>query len=191
LLQKAVSGALHLGVVETQTDTLSRFINSIGKIDFVGYCKLLLSAAENYNAKNSSTMHLQNRRVNTHLFHDSNHDDSFGPYNINSDVDTILLNATRTQASCISREHWNQISVYGHAIWRQIPNEDCTIILDGCPGDTVSGLTDLTSPLPEDTIRTPFHVHMIGQVCIRFILVDKLMTKWLSLRPLVARLNLT
>jgi hypothetical protein len=137
---------VHLEVVETQTDTLSQFIHGIGEIDFVGYHKLLLSAAENYDAKNGSTRHSQNRRANTHLFHDSDYDDNFKPYNIDMDVDNILINATRTQVSCIPRECWNQISINGHAIWRQIPNEDHTIILDGCPDNTVSGLMDLMSP---------------------------------------------
>jgi hypothetical protein len=96
LLQKAVSSAPHLEVVEKQTDTLSRFIDGISEINFVGYCKLLISAAENYNANNDSTMHLQNRRVNTYLFHDSDYNDTFEPYNINTDVDTILIDAARS-----------------------------------------------------------------------------------------------
>jgi hypothetical protein len=135
LLQKAVSSAPHLKVVQTQTNTLSRFIISNGEIVFVGYLKLLLSAAKNYDVKNGSNMHLQNRRANTHRFHDSDYNDNFKPFNIDTDVDTILINAARTQASAF------QISIDGHAIWRQIPNEDRTR-----PDDTVSGLADLMSP---------------------------------------------
>jgi hypothetical protein len=67
LLQKAVSGALHLEVVKTQSDTLSRFIDGVSETDFAGYCKLLISVAENYDAKNGPTMHSQNRRANTHM----------------------------------------------------------------------------------------------------------------------------
>jgi hypothetical protein len=56
------------------------------------------------------------------------------------DINTILIDATRTQASCIPRECWNQISFDGMPSGlRQIANEDCTIILKGCPEDTVSG----------------------------------------------------
>jgi hypothetical protein len=65
---------------------------------------------------------------------------------IDMDIDTILSNATQTQASCIPQECWNQISMDGHTIWRQIPMEDHTIILERCPDDTVSRLMDLTPP---------------------------------------------
>jgi hypothetical protein len=37
LLQKAVSSTLHLEVVKTQTNTLSRLIDGVGEIDFAGY----------------------------------------------------------------------------------------------------------------------------------------------------------
>jgi hypothetical protein len=37
LFRKAVSGALHLKVVKTQTDTLSRFIDGVGGINIAGY----------------------------------------------------------------------------------------------------------------------------------------------------------
>jgi hypothetical protein len=73
-LQKAVSGAPHLEVVETQTDTLSKFIDGVGEINFTGYHELLISAAENYDAKNSPTTHLQSRRANTHRFYDSEYE---------------------------------------------------------------------------------------------------------------------
>jgi hypothetical protein len=78
LLQKAVSGASHLNVVETQTNMLSRFIDGVGKINFAGYCELIFSAAENYNAKNGPMMCSQNRRANTHMFYDSGYDESYG-----------------------------------------------------------------------------------------------------------------
>jgi hypothetical protein len=42
LLQKAVSGALHLKVVNTQTNMLSRFIDGVGEINFAGYQELLM-----------------------------------------------------------------------------------------------------------------------------------------------------
>jgi hypothetical protein len=56
--------------------------------------------------------------VNTDIFSDSEYDDTIEPYGINMDIDTILINAARTQASCIPCECWNQISVNGHTIWR-------------------------------------------------------------------------
>jgi hypothetical protein len=56
LLQKAVSSALHLKV-ETQTNMLPRFIDGVAEINFAGSCKLLISAAENHNAKNGPMMH--------------------------------------------------------------------------------------------------------------------------------------
>jgi hypothetical protein len=68
------------------------------------------------------------------------------PYDIDMGINTILINSAWTQASYIPCECWKQISINGHSIWRQIPTEDCTIILKGCPDDTVSRLTDLMPP---------------------------------------------
>jgi hypothetical protein len=63
------------------------------------------------------------------MFYDPGYDDTIKPYVIDRDIDmdinTILINATRTQASCIPRECWNQISFDSMPSgWRQIPNED-------------------------------------------------------------------
>jgi hypothetical protein len=91
-------------------------------------------------------MCLQNRRANTHLFYDSVYDDTFKPYYIDMDVNTILINASRTQAPTFHESTGTRFLSKGITIWRQIPNEDHAIILDGCPDDTVSGLTDITSP---------------------------------------------
>jgi hypothetical protein len=159
LLQKAVSGALHLKVVKTQTDMLSRFIDAVSEMNFAGYCKLPISAAKNCDAKIGPNMPLQNRRMKTHLFYHYGYDDTIDPYDIDMDIHTILINVARTHASCIPHECWNQISMDSHTIWRQIPNVDCTIILKGCPDDT--GLTDLMPPPPKDAIGIPSLVHMI------------------------------
>jgi hypothetical protein len=59
LLQKAFSSAPHLKAVEIQTKTLSRFIDGVGEIDFGGYCEMLISVAENYDAKNGLMTHMQ------------------------------------------------------------------------------------------------------------------------------------
>jgi hypothetical protein len=81
------------------------------------------------------------------MFYDSGgYDNTIEPYDINMDIDTILINTTRTKATIIPCECWNQISINSCTIWRQIPTEDCTIILEGYPDDTVSGLMDLTPP---------------------------------------------
>ena len=91
LLQKVISGALHLKVVKTQTNMLSRFIDGVSEINFAGYHELLISAAENYDAKNGPTIHSQNGRANTHMFYDSGYDDTIKPYNINIDINTIMM----------------------------------------------------------------------------------------------------
>ncbi len=90
--------------------------------------------------------HSQNRRENTHLFYHSGYHDTIKPYDIDMDINTILINAIRTQASCIPCKCWNQISINSRTIWRQIPNEDHTIILEGCPDDTVSSSINFTPP---------------------------------------------
>ena len=84
--------------------SLSRFIDGVGEIDFAGYHELLISAAENYDAKNGPTTCSQNRRANTHMFYDSGYDNNIKPYDIDMDIDTILINAAWTQASRIP---WN------------------------------------------------------------------------------------
>jgi hypothetical protein len=79
-LKKAVNDALHLKVVKTQTNMLSRFIDGVDEIDFARDHKLLLSAAEHNDAKNAPMMHSQNRKANTHMFYNSWYDDNIKPY---------------------------------------------------------------------------------------------------------------
>jgi hypothetical protein len=69
-------------------------IHWVGVINFAGYHELLISVAENYDAKNGPMMHLQNRRANTHMFYDSGYYDNIKPNDIDTDIDTILINAT-------------------------------------------------------------------------------------------------
>jgi hypothetical protein len=47
--------------------------------------------AKNNDANNGPTM--QNKWVNTHVFYDSGYDDTIEPYDINTDINTILINA--------------------------------------------------------------------------------------------------
>jgi hypothetical protein len=45
------------------------------------------------------------------MFSDSEYNNTIDPYGINMDIDTILINATRIQASRLPHELWNQISI--------------------------------------------------------------------------------
>ena len=103
------------------------------------------------------------------------------------DIDTILINAAWTQACRSPLECWNQLSINSHTIWRQITTVDHTIILKGCPDDTVPRLMDLT-PSPSggcnwDTIWSiqlagiPSHMHRTEWACTRCILVTRMMIK--------------
>ncbi len=141
LLQKAVSSPPHLKVVKMQTVCCLGSLIELVRLILQGITNSLsLWPRTSYNAKNGSMMHSQNRRANTHMLSDSEYDDTNEPNGIYMDIYTILINAARTQASHIPCEHWNQIFINGRTIWRQIPNEDHTIILEGCPNDTVSSL---------------------------------------------------
>ncbi len=66
---------------------MSRFIDGVSANDFAGYHELLISAAKNYDAKNGPTMCLQNRRANTHMFSDSEYDNTIEPYSIDMAID--------------------------------------------------------------------------------------------------------
>jgi hypothetical protein len=72
------------------------------------------------------------------------------------DIDTILINAARTQASHIPHERMMEPDFHQLPYHLEtIPNEDHTIILEGCPDDSISSLMDFMPPPLEGAIGIP------------------------------------
>jgi hypothetical protein len=89
LLKNAVQEAPHLASVELAYDVTTRLGSGTpGSIYYNGYMEVLLSAAQNHDAKISPTTRSQNRRANVHSSFSSGFYDE-GQYDIDTSVDTL------------------------------------------------------------------------------------------------------
>jgi hypothetical protein len=113
LLKNAVQEAPHLASVESAYDVTTQLgSGTLRSIDYNGYMKVLLSAAQNHDTKISPTTRSQNRRANVHSSFPSESYDE-GPYDIDTSVDTIWVNAHNTvlvQTSARFSEHLDESS---------------------------------------------------------------------------------
>jgi hypothetical protein len=93
LLKNAVQDAPHLASMESAYDVTTWLgSRAPGTIDYNGYMEVLLSAAQNHDAKISPTTRSQTRRANTHSsFPTESYDEE--QYDIDTSVDTIWVNA--------------------------------------------------------------------------------------------------
>jgi hypothetical protein len=96
LLKNAVQDASHLASVESAYDVTTWLSSSTpGAIDYNGYMEVLLSAAQNHDAKILPTTQSQNRRANAHSsFPTESYDEE--QYDIDTSIDTIWVNAHNT-----------------------------------------------------------------------------------------------
>jgi hypothetical protein len=152
LLKNAVQDAPHLASVESAYD-VTTWLNSgaPGAIDYNGYMEVLLSAAQNHDAKISPTTRSQNRRANAHsLFPTESYDEE--QYDIDTSVDTIWVNAHNTvlahygNGTRVSDDVWSKLLKDSRNIWMSLPIDDRKLILGA--SNSVSSITETSSSMP-------------------------------------------
>jgi hypothetical protein len=122
LLKNAVQDAPHLASMESASDITTRLGSGTpGAINYNGYMEVLLSAAQNHDAKILPTTRSQNRRANAHSsFPTESYDEE--QYDIDTSIDTIWVNAHNTvlahysNGTCVSADTW---PILFHAIQEQ------------------------------------------------------------------------
>jgi hypothetical protein len=152
LLKNAVQEAPHLASVESAYNVTTRLGSSTpGSIDYNGYMEVLLSAAQNHDAKILPTTRSQNRRANVHSSFPSESYDE-GQYDIDTSVDTIWVNAHNTvlaqysNGTRVSDEAWSKLPQDSWNIWMSLPIDDRKLILGA--NDSVSSITEGSSSTP-------------------------------------------
>jgi hypothetical protein len=133
LLKNAVQDAPHLASVESAYDVTTRLgSGSPGAMDYNGYMEVLLSAAQNHDAKISPTTRSQNRRANAHSLFPTDEEQ----YDIDTSVDTKWVNAHNTvlahysNGTCVSDDTWSKLPHDSRNIWMSLPIDDRKLILE-------------------------------------------------------------
>jgi hypothetical protein len=152
LLKNAVQDAPDLASVESAYDVTTWLGSGTPEaIDYNGYMEILLSAAQNNDAKISPTTRSQNRRANAHSSFPSESCDE-EQYNIDTSVDTIWVNAHNTvlahysNGTRMSDDAWSKLPQDSRNIWMSLPIDDRKLILRA--SDSVSSITEASSSTP-------------------------------------------
>jgi hypothetical protein len=152
MLKNAVQDAPHLASVESAYDVTTRLGSGTpGAIDYNGYMEVLLSAAQNHDTKVSPTTRSQNRRANAHSSSPSESYDE-EQYNIDTSIDTILVNAQNTvlahysNGTCVSDDAWSKLPQDSRNVCMSLPIDDRKLILGA--SDSVSSITKASSSTP-------------------------------------------
>jgi hypothetical protein len=152
LLKNAVQDASHLASVESAYDITTQLGSGTpGAIDYNGYMEVLLSAAQNHDAKILPTTRSQNRCANAHSsFPTESYDED--QYNIDTSVDTIWVNAHNTvlahygNGTRVSDDACSKLLQDSRNIWMSLPIDDRKLILGA--SDSVSSITETSSSTP-------------------------------------------
>jgi hypothetical protein len=152
MLKNAVQDAPHLASVESAYDVTTWLGSGApGAIDYNGYMEVLLSAAQNHDAKISPTTRSQNRRAIAHsLFPSESYDEE--QYDIDTSVDTIWVNAQNTvlahysNGTRVSDDAWSKLPQDSRNVWMSLPIHDRKLILGA--SDSVSSITEASSSTP-------------------------------------------
>jgi hypothetical protein len=152
LLKNAVQDAPHLASVESTYDVTTRLGSGApGAINYNGYMEVLLSAAQNHDAKISPTTRSQNRRANAHSsFPSESYDEE--QYDIDTSVDTIWVNAHNTvlahysNGTRVAEDAWSKLPQDSRHIWMSLPIDDRKLILGA--SNSVSSITKTSSSTP-------------------------------------------
>jgi hypothetical protein len=152
LLKNAVQDAPHLASMESAYDVTTQLGSSApGAIDYNGYMEVLLSAAQNHDAKILPTTRSQNRRANAHSsFPSESYDEE--QYDIDTSVDTIWVNAHNTvlahysNGTRVSDDAWSKLLQDSRNIWMSLPIDDRKLILGA--SNSVSSITEASSSTP-------------------------------------------
>jgi hypothetical protein len=151
LLKNAVQDAPHLASVESAYDVTTWLGSGApGAINYNGYMEVLLSAAQNHDAKVSPTTRSQNRRANAHSsFPSESYDEE--QYNIDTSIDTIWVNAQNTvlphysNGMHVSDDAWSKLPQDSRNVWMSLPIDDRKLILGA--SDSVSSITKVSSSM--------------------------------------------
>jgi hypothetical protein len=152
LLKNAVQDAPHLASVESAYDVTTRLGSGTpGAIDYNRYMEVLLSAAQNHDAKISPTTRSQNRRANVHSsFPSEPYDEE--QYDIDTSIDTIWVNAHNTvlahysNGKHVSDDVRSKLPQDSWNIWMSLPIDDRKLILGA--NNSVSSITKASSSTP-------------------------------------------
>jgi hypothetical protein len=152
LLKNAVQDTPHLASVESAYDVTTWLGSGTpGAIDYNGYMKVLLSAAQNHDAKILPTTRSQTRRANAHSsFPSESYDEE--QYDIDTSIDTIWVNAQNTvlahysNGTRVSDGAWSKLLQDSRNIWMSLPIDDRKLILGA--NDSVSSITEASSSTP-------------------------------------------
>jgi hypothetical protein len=152
LLKNAVQDAPHLASMESAYDVTTRLGSGTPlSIDYNGYMEVLLSAAQNHDAKISPTTRSHNRRANVpSSFSSESYDEA--QYDIDTSVDTIWVNAHNTvlaqysNSTHVSDDAWSKLPQDSWNIWMSLPIDDRKLILGAT--DSVSSMTKGSSSTP-------------------------------------------
>jgi hypothetical protein len=152
LLKNAVQDAPHLASVESAYDVTTRLGSGTPRaINYNGYMEVLLSAAQNHDAKILPTTRSQNRRANAHSsFPSESYDEE--QYDIDTSIDTIWVNAQNTvlahysNGMPLSDDTWSKLPQDSRNIWMSLPIDDRKLILGA--SDSVSSITEASSSTP-------------------------------------------
>jgi hypothetical protein len=113
--------------------------------------EVLLSAAQNHDAKILPTTRSQTRRANTHSsFPTESYDEE--KYNIDTSIDTIWVNAHHSvlahysNNTRVSDDAWSKLPQDSQNIWMSLPIDDWKLILGA--SDSVSSITKTSSSTP-------------------------------------------
>jgi hypothetical protein len=152
LLKNAVQDTSHLASMESAYDVTTQLGSGTpGAINYNGYVEVLLSAAQNHDAKISPTTRSQNRRANAHSsFPTESYDEE--QYDIDTSVDTIWVNAHNhvlahySNGTRVSDDAWSKLLQDSLNIWISLPIDDWKLILGA--SDSVSSITKASSSMP-------------------------------------------
>jgi hypothetical protein len=152
LLKNAVQDASHLASVESAYDVTTWLGSGApGAIDYNGYMEVLLSAAQNHDAKILPTTRSQTRRANTHSsIPTESYDEE--QYNIDTSIDNIWVNAHHSvlahysNGTRVSDDTWSKLLQDSRNIWMSLPIDDWKLILGA--SDSVSSITKTSSSTP-------------------------------------------
>jgi hypothetical protein len=152
LLKNAVQDASHLASMESAYDVTTRLGSGAPvAIDYNNYMEVLISAAQNHDAKILPTTRSQNRCVNAHSsFPTGSYDEE--QYDIDTSVDTIWVHAHNTvlahysNGTRVSEDAWSKLAQDSRNIWMSLPIDDRKLILGA--SDFVSSITETSSSTP-------------------------------------------
>jgi hypothetical protein len=152
LLKNAVQDAPHLASMESAYDVTTQLGSSApGAIDYNGYMEVLLSAAQNHDAKILPTTRSQNRRANAHSSFPLESSDE-EQYDIDTSIDSIWVNAQNTvlahysNGTHVSDDAWSKLLQDSWNIWMSLPIDDRKLILGA--SNSVSSITEASSSMP-------------------------------------------